>query len=148
MPVTSQWTVRDLSCDDYYGKIDIKSCLHTESSSVRFAVQPFKSQYLLCVLPGLTFRNSTFCPRSVFICFAWIAEQTAIISLYSIKWLVFITETECVYCAARAESLSIIQVEVLKFLISFRPLCVVDHILSRRLSAENKIKIFCYMFPG
>jgi hypothetical protein len=30
-------------------------------------------------------------------------EQTAIISLYSINWLVFITETECVYCAVRTE---------------------------------------------
>jgi hypothetical protein len=30
-------------------------------------------------------------------CFIWISEQTAIISLYSINWLVFITETECVY---------------------------------------------------
>jgi hypothetical protein len=39
--------------------------------------------------------NSTFCPRSVFMCFVWISEQTAIISLYSINWLVCITETEC-----------------------------------------------------
>jgi hypothetical protein len=28
-------------------------------------------------------------------CFVWIWEQTAIISLYSINWLVFITETKC-----------------------------------------------------
>jgi len=35
-------------------------------------------------------------------CFVWIWEQTAIISLYSIDWLVFITETECVYCAVRS----------------------------------------------
>jgi hypothetical protein len=34
-------------------------------------------------------------------CFMWISEQTAFISLYSINWLVFITETECVYCAVR-----------------------------------------------
>jgi hypothetical protein len=34
----------------------------------------------------------------------------AIISLYSINWLVCITETECVYCAVRTGSLSIIQV--------------------------------------
>ena len=38
---------------------------------------------------SLTFTNSTFCPHSVFICFVWISEQTAIISLCSIKWLVF-----------------------------------------------------------
>ena len=41
---------------------------------------------------SLTFNNSTFCPPSVFMCFVWISEQTAIISLYSIKGLVFITE--------------------------------------------------------
>ena len=31
----------------------------------------------------------------VFISFVWISEQTAIISLYNINWLVFITETVC-----------------------------------------------------
>jgi len=28
-------------------------------------------------------------------CFVWVSEQTAIISLYKINWLVCITETEC-----------------------------------------------------
>ena len=42
-------------------------------------------------------------------CFVWIWVQTAIISLYNINWLVFITETECVYCAVRTGSLYIIQ---------------------------------------
>jgi len=51
-------------------------------------------------------QNSTFCPHTVFMCFVWISEQTAIISLYSINWLVFITETECVYCAVRTGSLN------------------------------------------
>jgi hypothetical protein len=54
-----------------------------------------EAQRLLYVPPGLTFTNSKFCPHSVFVCFVWISEQTAIISLYSINWLVFITETEC-----------------------------------------------------
>jgi len=45
---------------------------------------------------------------AVFMCLVWIWEQTAIISLYSINWLVFITETECVYCAVRTVSLYII----------------------------------------
>jgi len=57
---------------------------------------------------SLTFSNSTFCPHSVFRCFVWIWEQTAIISLCNINWLVFITEAECVYCAVRARSLYII----------------------------------------
>jgi hypothetical protein len=40
---------------------------------------------------SLTFINSTFCPHSVFMCFVWIWEQTAIISLYNIT----------VYCSVR-----------------------------------------------
>ena len=51
---------------------------------------------------SLTLTNSAFCPHSACMCFVWIWEQTAIISLYSIDWLVFITETECVYCAVRS----------------------------------------------
>ena len=43
-------------------------------------------------------------------CFVWISEQTAIISLYSINWLVCITEMESVYCAVRTGSLYIIKV--------------------------------------
>jgi len=39
-------------------------------------------------------------------CFVWISEQTALISLYSIKLSVFITEAESVYCAVRADSLN------------------------------------------
>jgi len=38
------------------------------------------------------------------------SEQTVIIFLYSINWLVFITEKKCVYCAVRTGSLSIIQI--------------------------------------
>jgi hypothetical protein len=75
-------------------------------SSVRklckiYKKMPFKAQWLLYVPPGLTFTNSTFCPHSVFMCFVWISEKTAIISLYSINWLVFVTETGSVYCAVR-----------------------------------------------
>jgi len=59
---------------------------------------------------SLTFSNSTFCPQTVFMCFLWISEQTAIISLYNINWLLFITETECVYCAVRTGPLCTVQV--------------------------------------
>ena len=53
--------------------------------------------------------NSTFCPtHSVFMCFVWIWEQTAVISLYSNNWLVCVTEMECVYCTVRTGSLYII----------------------------------------
>ena len=37
---------------------------------------------------SLTLNNSTFCPHSAFVCFVWIWEQTAIISLYDINWFV------------------------------------------------------------
>ena len=39
-------------------------------------------------------------------CFAWISEETAIISVHSIKLSVFITEAEVVYCAVRNGSLN------------------------------------------
>ena len=48
-----------------------------------------------------TFINPTFCPDIVFMCFVWIWEQTAVITLYSIKLLVFVTQTQCVYFAVR-----------------------------------------------
>ena len=52
----------------------------------------------MCLLRGTDWvfiYNSTFSPHSVFMCFVWIREQTSIISLYSIKWLVCVTDTEC-----------------------------------------------------
>ena len=59
---------------------------------------------------SLTFNNPTICPHSVFMCFVWISEQKAIISLYSINWLVFITEILSVYCAALHKSLCTLHV--------------------------------------
>jgi len=46
----------------------------------------------------------------VFVLNAWIRDESkkknpAIISLYSINWLVFTTEPDRVYCAVRTESL-------------------------------------------
>jgi hypothetical protein len=47
----------------------------------------------------LTLNNSACCPNtSAFMCFVRISEQTAIISLYSMNWSVFITEKECLLC--------------------------------------------------
>jgi hypothetical protein len=47
-------------------------------------------------------------------CFAWISEQTAIISLYSINLSVFITEAEGVYSAVRTGYLN--QTDTVSFL--------------------------------
>jgi len=38
--------------------------------------------------------------------FAWISEQASTISLYHINCMVFITESESVYCAVRTGSLN------------------------------------------
>jgi hypothetical protein len=46
--------------------------------------QPFKAQQLHHV-PRLTFRNSTLCPQSAFMCFEWISEQTATFAVRSIN---------------------------------------------------------------
>jgi hypothetical protein len=77
-----------------------------------FYREKLQEQWSLYVPPGLTLSNSTFFPHSVFMCFVWISEQTAIISLHNINWLVFITETECVYCAVRTECLHVIRVNL------------------------------------
>ena len=71
-------------------------------------VLAFHSPVVTICTASLTLNDSTFCPHSVFMCSVWIWEQTAIISLYSINWLVCITETKCVYCAVRTGSLYII----------------------------------------
>ena len=79
----------------------------------------------------LTFSNSTFCPHSVFMCFLWIWEQTAIISLYNINWLVCITETECVYCAVRSRSLYV--------MLSFETSAVYYPVTQLRAAQQNEI---------
>ena len=43
-----------------------------------------------------------------------------IISLYNINWLVFIAETECVYCAVRTGSLYIIQVYLILYMVNLK----------------------------
>jgi len=63
-------------------------------------VNPKKHTYSACWLLSAR-HHYTFRPHSVFICCAWISEPTAIISLYRVNWLGFITETEYVYCAVR-----------------------------------------------
>jgi hypothetical protein len=99
-----------------------------------------ETQWLLYVPPGLTLTNSTFCPQSVFMCFVWISEQRAIISLYSINWLVFITETECVYCAVRTDSLYIKQIcFVFKRLNSNKPTC--DSVLEKQVQVKHLLTV-------
>jgi hypothetical protein len=42
-------------------------------------------------------------PQDIFFIFIWLSEQTAIISIYSIHQLVFVTETQYAFCGIGAE---------------------------------------------
>ena len=68
---------------------------------------PGRLEQVICSSSGGVLRSAH---TAVFMCFVWVSEETAIISLYDINWLVFITETQCVYCAVRTGYLYIIQV--------------------------------------
>ena len=54
-----------------------------------------KAQRLLYAPSGLKFKYSTFGPQSAFMCFVWLSEQTEIISLHIINWLVFTIDGVC-----------------------------------------------------
>ena len=69
-------------------------CMYRTAVTIRTAQRslyvPHSGHYMYSTVvtictASLTFNNSTFCPHSVFMCFVWISEQTAIISLYSIN---------------------------------------------------------------
>jgi hypothetical protein len=51
-------------------------------------------------------QHSTFCPKSVFVYFIFISEQTKIFFQHSLKLLDITTEMECVYWAVRTEVLN------------------------------------------
>ena len=72
------------------------SCVDLRTNSDYFPIQHqvtgfYNRDLTLCspvvtiCTTSLAFTNSTFCPHNVFVCFVWISEQTAIISLYSIN---------------------------------------------------------------
>ena len=58
---------------------------NTNPCQLHANAKSLKAQWLHYVPPGSTHKNSMFCPRSVFMCFVQISEQTVIISLYSIN---------------------------------------------------------------
>ena len=95
------------------GKISIIYTLITWTISLVSAIIRHPQGYFNLLTPssfftyhqGLTFKNSTWCSLCVE-CFVRISEQTATFALYSINWLVFITEMKSVYCAVRTGSLN------------------------------------------
>ena len=60
---------------------------------------------MLCIA-RVNINITTIWKQNSFICFVSFCLQTTNISLYSINWLVCITETECVYCAVRTGTLN------------------------------------------
>ena len=82
--------------------------------SINCLVYITETQCVYCaVLTGSLYIKFYVLPNTaIFMCFVWIWEQTAIISLYSINWLVCVTNTECVYCAVRTGCLNKIWVNL------------------------------------
>jgi hypothetical protein len=72
--------------------------------------------------------------------FVQIWEQTAIISLYSINWLAVITETECVYCAVRTESFTLI-----RLILVFKGLSINTDVSERR-GARSDVSVSASLF--
>ena len=97
----------------------------------------------MCLLRGTDWvfiYNSMFCPHSVFMCFVWIWEQTAIISLYSINWLVFFNRdgvcllrgTDCIY-------IRVVQVKFHLWRLNLKRPCskFIQHVCQWSYSARN-----------
>jgi len=67
-------------------------------------------------------------------CFVWIWEQTAIISLYNINWPVFINQPQCAHCAVRPGYLKRKSTQFYPLNIHTKPLCarcLASHMTSR-----------------
>jgi len=64
------------------GSITLKSYKKAKRSKIHATL---RSPVVNICTTSLTFTNPKFCPHSVCMCFAWISEQTAIISLYNIN---------------------------------------------------------------
>ena len=89
---TSQWSLYVPDSGHYMYRTVVTVCTGQWSLYVPDSGHCMYRTVVTVCSNSLTFNNATFCPHSVFMCFVWIWEQTAIVSLYSINWLVFITE--------------------------------------------------------
>ena len=92
---------------EWLSSIDLRDSVLSCCGMTHWNCDPLGGTLSIMRTASLTFNNFTFCPLSVFMCFVWNTEQTTIISLYSINWWVFITETESVHCAVRTISVTL-----------------------------------------
>jgi hypothetical protein len=90
----------------YYESTNIQGVpFATETNiTVLFKHQGFMG--LLKLHQQFTHSSTVRSAHTVFMCFVFIWEQTAICATYSIKWLVFITEMKSVYSAVQTGSLN------------------------------------------
>jgi len=96
------WNKSEKQCTSLAFIIRIYHDARSSECQIRLIFSLYRAKHKIC--------NCTLRPRSVFVCFIRMSEQTAIISLYDINWLVSVTETHCVYCAVRTGSLNVISV--------------------------------------
>ena len=102
-----------------------------------FILLTLKFQWFLHPPPGLTVSKSMFCPHSVFMRCEWNSEQTAIVSLCSINWMIYITMLKCVYCEVQTEYLCIMQAN----LSLWRFKCKYDWPSIKSSWAESRVKV-------
>ena len=58
-----------------------------------------KARWLLYVPPGLTLKNSAYCPHSISLLFVWISEQTVTMQYYSTD--LHNRDAQCLLCGAK-----------------------------------------------
>ena len=101
--VSLQYSSRVMICTVFWWGVDLKTVLVTNRRMAEWFWRQFqrrtkrisnllKSRGHYMYHQPQHYTKLTFCTHSVFMCFVWIWEQRAIISLYSINWLVCITE--------------------------------------------------------
>ena len=89
---TAQWSLYVPHSSHYMYRTVVTICTAQWSLYVPNSGHYMYRTVVTICTTSITYNNSPFCPHSVFMCFVWIWEQRAIIFLYSINWLVFITE--------------------------------------------------------
>jgi len=80
-------------------------CLIITRYGLQFLINLFKA-YRWSDAPKFNIQQLYALPRTVFMCFVFIWEQTATCATSSINWLVFITQMKSVYSAVRTGSLN------------------------------------------
>jgi hypothetical protein len=80
----------------------LKNSVQLQTKHTVSPLVPFIDHWLLHLPPDLTFKNCVLPTHCIYVfCKALRKKQKPFFPLYSSHWLVFITETEGVYCALR-----------------------------------------------